>query len=112
MIPKALGSASVRPLILSILAHKESYGYEIIQHAREISEGSLEWQPGILYPILRRMEYEGLIESYWFQPSGERKRRYYRLTTKGQQALVEEQQEWLKLHTTFQRLWGPEPCLT
>ena len=51
MIPKALGSASVRPIILSILARKDSYGYEIIQHAKSLSNGSLDLQPGILYPI-------------------------------------------------------------
>lgn len=111
MIPKALGAASVRPIILSILARKDTYGYEIIQDAKNLSDGALDLQPGILYPILRRLENDGLIESYWVHPKGERKRRYYRLTGKGKAALETEKREWLKMHEAFTRLWGPEPCL-
>ena len=111
MMPKALGSASVRPIILSILAQRDSYGYQIIQDAQELSAGSLDLKPGILYPILRRLETDKLIEGYWIQPEGERKRRYYALTKKGEEALEVEKQEWLKMHAAFVRLWGPEPGL-
>ena len=112
MIPKALGAASVRPIILSILARQETYGYQIIQYAKQLSNGSLDLQPGILYPILRRLENDGLIESYWVHPENERKRRYYRLTEKGIGALEVEKSEWLNMHDAFTRLWGPDPCLT
>ena len=112
MMPKALGSASVRPVILSILARQDSYGYQLIQFAQDLSDGSLDLRPGILYPILRRLETEGLIEGYWLHPEGERKRRYYSLTAKGKKALDVEKREWLKMHATFLRLWGPDPCLS
>jgi len=107
MIPKALGAASVRPFILSILAQQDTYGYQIIQYGKNLSDGSLDLQPGILYPILRRLENDGLIESYWVTPEGERKRRYYKLTDKGKGALEVEKREWIKMHDTFTRLWNP-----
>ena len=112
MMPKALGSASIRPVILSILARQDSYGYEMIKIARDLSDGSLDLQPGVLYPILRRFENEGLITSYWLQNEGERKRRYYRLTTSGKSALEVEKREWLRMHEAFTRLWSPAPYLT
>lgn len=108
MMPKALGSAAVRPIILSILARHDSYGYEIIQFAKQISGGDLELQAGILYPILRGFESEGLIKSYWKQPPGERKRRYYRLTAKGKKSLETEKQAWIKMHDAFLQLWAPD----
>lgn len=112
MMPKALGSASVRPVILSILARQDSYGYEMIKIATELSEGSLDLQPGVLYPILRRFENDGLITSYWVHKEGERKRRYYSLTAKGKSALEVEKREWLRMHEAFTRLWSPAPSLT
>ena len=50
-------------MVLSILAGEESYGYEIIQKVRELSGGHIEWSDGMLYPVLHRLEREGLIES-------------------------------------------------
>jgi PadR family transcriptional regulator, regulatory protein PadR len=107
VIPKALGAASVRPFILSLLARQDTYGYQIIQYAKNLSDGSLDLQPGILYPILRRLENDRLIESYWVTPVGDRKRRYYKLTDKGKGALEVEKREWFKMHDTFTRLWNP-----
>lgn len=112
MPPKAVGLASIKPIILSILSHKDSYGYEIIKYATEFSEGGLNMETGQLYPILRSLEREEIIESYWHQPTGERKRRYYTLTAKGKHVLEDEKREWLKMHSALMRLWGGEPCLT
>ena len=56
MMPKALGAASVRPFILSLLARQDTYGYQMMQYAESLSDGSLDLQAGILYPILRRLE--------------------------------------------------------
>jgi PadR family transcriptional regulator, regulatory protein PadR len=111
MMPKALGSASIRPVVLSVLARQDSYGYELIQYARELSQGSLDLQPGVLYPILRKLEKDGLIKSYWQQGEGERRRRYYSLTKKGSKALAVEKREWLRMHDALTRLWSREPLL-
>jgi len=109
MPSKAVGLASIKPIILSILAKKDSYGYEIMKQAAELSEGGLNMETGQLYPILRSLEREELIASYWHQPEGERKRRYYSLTPKGMKALEDEKRQWLKMHAVLMRLWGDEP---
>ena len=61
MLTKDLVAASSKPLLLSILAGGESYGYEIIQKVRELSGGHIEWSDGMLYPVLHRLERDGLI---------------------------------------------------
>ena len=112
MIPRTLVAASSRPLVLSILSQKDSYGYEIIQHVKQLTGGSMDWKDGMLYPVLQRLEHDGLIGSYWGQSEVGRKRRYYRLTPKGIEALKKEKQQWLDVHTALSKLWGPGPCLT
>ena len=53
--PKDLVAASATPLILSILQHGESYGYDIIGQVRTLSGGKMQWPDGMLYPILHRL---------------------------------------------------------
>lgn len=65
MISRELVAASTIPLILSILSLGESYGYAIIRAVRFRSKEELEWTDGMLYPVLHRLEEQGLIESRW-----------------------------------------------
>src|SRR5258706_15563187 len=60
---KDLVAASAAPLVLSILAEGESYGYAIIQRVRELSGGQMQWTDGMLYPVLHRLETQGAITS-------------------------------------------------
>lgn len=111
-ISKDLIAASSRPLVLSILAEGDSYGYAIIQEVRERSGGELEWTDGMLYPVLHRLQREGLVTSKWKTADTGRKRKYYRLNTKGKKALTTERQQWFAVHQTLAQFWGPDPCLT
>src|ERR1700728_2339940 len=74
MIRKELVAASAEPLILSLLAKGESYGYAIIQEVKLRSEGKLQWTDGMLYPVLHRMENRGLIKARWGESETGRKR--------------------------------------
>src|SRR5712672_3303801 len=65
MIQKELVAASTEPLILSLLANGESYGYELIQEVKELSGDKIKWTDGMLYPVLHRMEDNGWIKSRW-----------------------------------------------
>ena len=103
MLTKELVAASTVPLVLSILAEEENYGYALIQKVRELSEGQIEWTEGMLYPVLHWMEKQGLIESEWKQ--AERKRKYYRLRRKGHTALASEKAQWLTVNETLRKLW-------
>jgi DNA-binding PadR family transcriptional regulator len=110
MLAKDMVAASARPLLLSILAEGESYGYEIIQKVRELSGGEIEWSDGMLYPVLHRLEREGLIESEWKESETGRERKYYSISNDGRKALKTERRQWLTVHNTLSRLWKLKPA--
>jgi len=107
MIEKALVAASSKPIVLSILLGSEDYGYQIIQKVKDISGGSLEWSDKMLYPVLHRMEKEGLLVSRWKMSKGGRLRRYYRITEKGRRELDFEHRQWQSVTKALARLWKP-----
>ncbi len=106
MATKVLVAASTKPLVLSILSYGENYGYKIIKEVERLSEGELQWTDAMLYPVLKRMEKEGLIQSQWVKTDSGRKRKYYRITAAGQQRLEEERRQWLNVNQVFVKLWG------
>jgi len=112
MLAKDLVAASSKPLVLSVLAEGESYGYEIIQKVRELSGGHIEWSDGMLYPVLHRLERDGLIESEWKEADSGRERKYYSLSSKGRGSLSAEREQWLKVHNTLCKLWKLKPVST
>ena len=112
MVSKDLVAASSRPLILSILTKGESYGYEIIQKVRLLSNGELSWTDGMLYPVLHRLEKQGLIESEHRTSDTGRKRKYYWIKKHGKGALKNYQKQWLTVNSTLSKLWEPAICLT
>ena len=112
MLSKELVAASTVPLVLSVLARGETYGYALIQQVHELSGGDIVWTEGMLYPVLHWMEDEGLVESEWKDSEAGRKRKYYRLCRKGSQALQTEKNQWLTVHNTLAKLWKTQPRLT
>lgn len=112
MIPKDLIAASSKPIILSILSKGENYGYEIIRQVRELSGQSLNWTDGMLYPVLHRLESQGLIESDWKKTESGRKRKYYSIKSKGKTSLIAERKNWNMVNSVLNRLWEDSPCLT
>ncbi len=111
MPAKALTGASAQTIVLSILEQGESYGYQIIKRVNQLSNGEVEWAAGSLYTLMHRMKADGLVDSFWVAPEGERRRRYYRITPKGQKALGKEKRAWLSVHHIFVQLWGLQPSL-
>lgn len=111
MLPKVLVAASVKPIMLSILARGESYGYAIVQRIHDLSDGRIQWSDGTLYPVLHRLEAKGLITSTWRTSDEGRRRKYYRLTDKGHRALEIEKRNWLDVHAILAQLWGLQPAV-
>lgn len=105
MITKELVAASAEPLILSLLAKGESYGYAIIQEIKKLSDNQIEWTDGMLYPVLHRMEDKDLIESRWAESETGRKRKYYSLKQNGRKVLQKQREQWLTVHGTLTKLW-------
>lgn len=103
---KELVAASSRPMVLSILAGGESYGWEILQRVVLLSSGRVEWSDGMLYPVLRRLEKEGLIVGTWRTMESGRRRKYYRLSDKGHRQLAQDRASWLAVHETLVTTWG------
>ncbi|MBN1782314.1 helix-turn-helix transcriptional regulator [bacterium] len=112
MISKDLVAASSKPLILSILSRKESYGYEIIKQIHMLSKQEMDWKDGMLYPVLHKMENEGLIESFWKTSENGRNRKYYKIKPEGKTVLESQKKQWHIVNDVFNRLWEVEPCST
>src|SRR6185436_18302013 len=104
-INKDLMAASSAPIVLAILAEKDSYGYAILQRVRELSGGRMEWTDGMLYPVLHRLERLGQIEARWEFSECGRRRKYYRITSQGRARLIEEGEQWKAVTSTLDGIW-------
>lgn len=80
-------------LALSLLARRPMYGYEIVQAIRRSTGGTLEFGEGCVYPILHRLEAEGLLRSKR-ETVGGRCRVVYRVTAKGSKRLASSTSTW------------------
>ena len=101
MIRKELVAASAEPLVLSLLAQGESYGYAIIQEIKSRSKNRMEWTDGMLYPVLHRLERKGLIKSRWSEAENGRKRKYYSIKNDGKRALEKHHEHWSLVHSVL-----------
>lgn len=82
-------------LVLQLLSGGEKYGYQLICELREQSDDMFLLKEGTLYPILYRMEDDGLVVSKWSEPKGkEVSRKYYSLTEEGRETLGQLQDLW------------------
>jgi PadR family transcriptional regulator PadR len=100
-IGKDLVAASATPLVLAILSEGESYGYAIIKRVEELSGGELRWTDGMLYPVLHRLEGNGLVKASWGRSESGRRRKYYRLTDQGSEELANQRQQWRVVNETL-----------
>ncbi len=84
----------IDPVILSVVARGDTYGYEIAKYVNQLTDRALELKEGTLYPALRRLEAEKFIEGYWGTETGGPRRRYYRITQSGLAALKSARLDW------------------
>jgi DNA-binding PadR family transcriptional regulator len=84
----------LRTLLLAAVAAKEpQHGYAVIASLRAASDGVFSLNEGAVYPVLHRLEGDGLISSQWDDSSG-RRRRSYSLTERGRQQLRNDADDW------------------
>ncbi len=105
MADKELVAATSKPLILSILTEGDSYGYEIIQRVRRLTQNELNWTDSMLYPVLHRLEKKGWVSSYWQASPTGRKRKYYSISEDGLAALEEKKRQWQVANNALISLW-------
>ena len=86
--------------VLSQLS-KEEYGYSLL---KALSDKGLEVDQSTLYPLLRRLESQGLLQSDWRIVDEARPRRYYVISTQGKAVLHELKREWSAMTATMQKM--------
>jgi PadR family transcriptional regulator PadR len=91
-------------LILAVLAEvrTERYGYTL---RKALADQGMEIDEGTLYPLLRRLESQGLLVSEW-REEDKRNKRFYRLSANGKAILKELMTEWQDINTSLTRIFG------
>ena len=89
-------------LTLAVLTQlrSERYGYTL---RKALADDGLEIDEGTLYPLLRRLESQGLLVSQW-REEDKRNKRFYRLSTDGEQVLNQLLREWQRINTSLNRI--------
>jgi PadR family transcriptional regulator PadR len=107
------GSAEL--LILSLLDAMPRHGYQISKLIEQRSRGALRFHAASLYPLLYRLEKRGWIQGLWVEKNGQRRRRYYQLTSEGRGVLASQRRGWqtfveaINLITGAENAWMEEP---
>ena len=91
-------------IVLAVLSQldEEQYGYSLL---KRLSDQGLELDQGTLYPLLRRLESQGLLQSNW-NVEGSRPRRYYVISSEGQELLPKLKAEWKKNVSMMEKILG------
>ncbi|MCS4305848.1 MULTISPECIES: PadR family transcriptional regulator [Rheinheimera] len=91
-------------LVLAVLASLKQphYGYSL---RKQLQDGGIDIDEGTLYPLIRRLAEQGLLDSEWQQGEG-RERRYYQLSELGTQLLSQLTDEWQQLNNSLSNLLG------
>ena len=94
-------------LTLGVLARmrQEHYGYTLRQ---ALAEDGLEMEESTLYPLLRRLEAQGLLVSEW-RDEDKRKKRFYRLSPEGEVLLARLLEEWRRISRSLDKIIDSEP---
>lgn len=91
-------------VVLAVLSQMDTarYGYSLIQ---QLAEKGLDIEEGTLYPLLRRLEKQGLLESEW-EVGEARPRKYYRISPAGREVLDALSAEWSEMVEMMRRILG------
>ena len=100
-IDKGLMSGSTTLLVLSLLAREEMYGYQMIVELEKRSDHTFDMKEGTLYPILYRLEDDGMIRSQWSTGEGRTApKKIYEATDSGQAENLRRQRVWREFDDT------------
>src|SRR5260370_38946044 len=101
---RELKKGSAELLTLSLIESKARHGYEISKQIESRSEGTLRFQAASLYPLLYRLEARGWNQARWGEKSGQRPRRFYRLTAEGRKVLALQRKAWKQFAEAIRRI--------
>lgn len=97
MIPSQMLKGTLEGCILKVISDQETYGYQILQQLRAYGFGDMA--EGTIYPLLLRLEKNGLIKGEYRDSELGPKRKYFSITTAGKRELAGFRQNWLQLKT-------------
>src|SRR5262249_46290624 len=100
------GSAEL--LVLSLLEDQPRHGYDISKLIHTRSAGALTFHVTSLYPLLYRLEEQGLVAGRWVEKAEQRRRRYYAITPKGRKVLRSQREGWKNFVAAISRITGIE----
>jgi PadR family transcriptional regulator PadR len=103
---KELLKGAADTLVLSAFRDGEMYGYQVVKELERRSEGFFRFKEGTLYPILHRLETQGLLSARWQTMPNGSERRYYALTARGERALSDKLTEWQSFVQAVGRVTG------
>lgn len=94
-------------IVISVLSQldEEQYGYSLLKRLADLGMGI---EQGTLYPLLRRLEAQGLVRSSWRIADEAHPRRYYQISAQGRKVLARLSQEWSDLVATMSRMLSKE----
>lgn len=102
-IPSQMLKGTLEACILRLIDRKESYGYELVEQLKQ--RGLKTISEGTLYPILLRLEKNGLITARYKESPVGPKRKYFRLSLAGEEELLLFQQHWAALGTLVESIF-------
>ncbi len=90
-------------IVLAVLSQlrQEQYGYSLL---KLLADRGIEIDQGTLYPLLRRLEVQGLLQSDWRVVDDARPRRYYVISPQGREVLAQLKREWTGMTASLQKL--------
>lgn len=95
---KELMKGSIDILLLSQIAQKDMYGFEIIKNLKVKSNNLYSMSEGTLYPALQRLEHKKRLKSYWGDSEAGGRRKYYSITEQGKKELTQKIEEWKQVN--------------
>ncbi len=108
-------NAAAELIVLSLLSEEPAYGYAISKQVSARSAGQVRLTPGVLYPLLKSLESQGLVLTSWEEVRAEdsdegegRKRKWYRLSAKGKKRLEQRIASHRAFRAVIDAFIGPE----
>ena len=98
------GTAEI--VVLAFLEDEPRHGYELTQLIEQRSGGVLTFNFASLYATLYKLEERGWIQGRWVEKAGQRRRRYYKITSTGREVLAAQRKEWSQFFELIRDLAG------
>lgn len=108
IIDREMKKGSTELLVLALVEDRPRHGYEIGKLIEQRSGGVVQFHVASLYPLLYRLEKRNWIQGRWVEKAGQRRRRFYRITTEGRRVLAAQRSTWQEFVAAINRVVGIE----